>query len=128
MQKADLADIYRDYIRCLNMRDWPRLVKFVDDDAHHNGLRLGPSGYRDMLERDVDEIPDLQFRIELLVSEPPMVAARLMFDVAPKGRFLGLEINGRRVEFSENVFYRFREGKIVEVWSVLDKAAIEGQL
>lgn len=128
MQKADLADIYRAYIQCLNDRDWARLVKFVDDDARHNGRRLGTSGYREMLERDCEDIPDLRFHIELLVCEPPMIASRLAFHVAPKGKFLGLDVNDRRVSFTENVFYRFRDGKIVEVWSVLDKTAIEGQL
>ncbi|WP_336605525.1 ester cyclase [Chromohalobacter canadensis] len=27
--------------------------------------------------------------------------------------------------FAENVFYEFRDEKIVQVWSVIDKAAIE---
>ena len=128
MRKDDLADIYRDYIACLNAQDWPRLVKFVDDDVHHNGRRLGLSGYREMLERDYEDIPDLQFAIALLVCDPPHVAARLAFHVSPRGNFLGLDINGRRVSFTENVFYAFRDGNIVEVWSIIDKAAIELQL
>ena len=128
MHKTDLADIYRDYIDCLNARDWPRLARFVDDDAHHNARRLGQSGYREMLERDYDEIPDLRFNIALLVVDPPYVASRLAFNVAPRGNFLGLAVNGRRVSFTENVFYEFRETKIIRVWSVLDKAAIEAQL
>jgi predicted ester cyclase len=37
-------------------------------------------------------------------------------------------VNGRRLRFSENVFYAFRDGKIARVWSVIDKAAIESQL
>jgi predicted ester cyclase len=32
------------------------------------------------------------------------------------------------VSFAENVFYQFRAGKIAEVWSVIDKRAIEAQL
>ena len=128
MPEADLADIYRGYIDCLNSRDWPRLVKFVDEDARHNGRRLGLSGYREMLERDFEDIPDLRFHIALLVCEPPHVASRLAFDVTPRADFLGLAVNGRRVRFTENVFYRFRDGKIAEVWSVIDKTAIEGQL
>jgi predicted ester cyclase len=32
------------------------------------------------------------------------------------------------VAFSENVFYTFVDGKIAQVWSVIDKAAIERQL
>ncbi len=37
-------------------------------------------------------------------------------------------MNGRRVNFAENVFYRFEGGKVAEVWSVVDKGAIEAQL
>jgi predicted ester cyclase len=81
-----------------------------------------------MLERDVLEIPDLRFDIELLVIEPPMVASRLRFDCSPRRTFLGLDIDGRRVSFAENVFYVLREGKIAKVWSVIDKSAIEAQL
>ena len=128
MQKADLADIYKRYITCLNAQDWSGLGTFVDDDARHNGRPLGLSGYREMLEKDFEDIPDLQFKIEMLVADPPFIASRLRFDVTPKGEFLGLAVNGRRVSFAENVFYEFRDGKIVEVWSVIDKAAIEKQL
>jgi len=126
--RADLADIYRAYIACLNAQDWAKLGQFVHDDASHNGRRLGLPGYRAMLERDFTDIPDLQFDIELLLADPPMIASRLRFDCTPKGKFLGLDVNGRRVTFAENVFYQFRDGKIEQVWSVIDKAAIEAQL
>jgi predicted ester cyclase len=125
---GDLADIYRDYIACLNKQDWPNLGRFVADDARHNDRRVGLSGYRKMLEKDFMEIPDLHFNIQRLVADPPYVASRLLFDCTPKGKFLGLDVNGRRVSFTENVFYRFNAGRIAEVWSVIDKAAIEAQL
>jgi predicted ester cyclase len=128
MSKADLSNVYRGYIACLNQRDWPKLGQFVDDNVYYNGRQIGLSGYREMLERDYDEIPDLHFDIELLISDSPYIASRLAFDCSPKGKFLGLDINGRRVSFSENVFYEFREDKIVRVWSVIDKATIEAQL
>jgi predicted ester cyclase len=128
MTEIVLSDLYRDYIACLNRQDWPNLQRFVQDDVSHNGRAFGLAGYRAMLERDFEEIPDLYFNIELLVAEPPYVASRLNFDCAPNGLFLGLPVNGRRVRFAENVFYRFRAGKIDEVWSVIDKAAIEAQL
>ena len=46
----------------------------------------------------------------------------MAFDCSPKGKFLGLDVNGKRVRFAENVFYEFRAEKIVQVWSVIDKA------
>jgi predicted ester cyclase len=128
MTKTDLAEIYRAYIACLNRQDWPKLGQFVDDDAIHNGRRIGLSGYREMLERDFDEIPDLHFNIRMLISDPPYIASRLDFDCTPKGTFLGLHVDGKQVSFSENVIYEFRGEKIVQVWSIIDKAAIEAQL
>jgi predicted ester cyclase len=125
---SNLADIYRCYIACLNAQDWPRLGNFVHDDAVHNGKFIGLSGYIAMLEKDNEDIPDLHFDIQLLISDPPHIASRLLFDCRSKGIFLGLPVNGKRVSFTENVFYEFREGKICAVWSVIDKAAIEGQV
>ena len=128
MTKTELADVYRAYIACLNERRWQALGQFVHEDARHNDRRLGLSGYREMLEKDFREIPDLQFRIQLLIVDPPSIASRLQFDCTPKVKFLGLAVNGKRVSFAENVFYEFRDGKIWRVWSIIDKAAIEAQL
>jgi predicted ester cyclase len=128
MIKTDLSAIYRDYIACLNEQDWPKLEQFIHDEVHYNGRRIGLSGYREMLERDFHEIPDLHFDVQLLISDPPYIASRLGFDCTPKGKFLGLHVNGKRVSFTENVFYEFRREKIKRVWSVIDKVAIEAQL
>jgi predicted ester cyclase len=128
MTEPDLSDIYRSYIACLNKQDWQKLQQFVHDDVYYNDQRIGLSGYREMLERDFSDIPDLHFSIELLVTDPACVAARLRFNCTPKGRFLGLAVNGRTVSFAENVLYEFRGERIGHVWSIIDKAAIEAQL
>jgi predicted ester cyclase len=128
MTRAVLSRTYRDYIACLNRQDWPNLVQFVHEDVHYNGKRVGLSGYRDMLEADFRAIPDLYFDIELLISGPPHVASRLRFDCTPTGMLFGLAVNGRRVQFAENVFYEFREERIANVRSIIDKAAIASQL
>jgi predicted ester cyclase len=128
MTKTELSDVYREYIACLNKQDWPKLEQFVHDEVCHNGQQVGLSGYRKMLEKDFSEIPDLHFNIQLLISDPPYIASRLSFDCSPKGRFLGLDVNGKSVSFAENVFYEFRREKIWRVWSVIDKPAIEAQL
>ena len=125
---TSLSDLYPAYIDCLNQRDWAELGRYVDDDVEHNGQLLKLSGYRDMLMQDFEDIPDLHFNIQLLACSPPLVAARLAFTCSPKGRFLGLSVNGRMVSFTENVFYEFRRSKIASVWSIIDKSAIEDQL
>jgi len=124
----NLEAVYRKYIDCLNERNWADLGRFVHDEVQHNGRPLGIGGYRAMLENDHEQIPDLRFEVELLVVQSSWVACRLRFDVTPKGDFLGVPVNGRRVTFCENVFYGFDDGKIRDVRSVIDKSAIEVQL
>lgn len=128
MTPADLSAVYLEYIACLNQQDWAALGRFVDDEVSHNGRPFGLRGYREMLEEDFRQIPDLHFSVALLVAGPPHVASRLAFVCTPRATFLGLPVNGRRVAFAENVFYEFRGRKIWRVWSVIDRAAIEAQL
>ena len=128
MIKTELSGIYRNYIACLNRKDWSHLEQFVHDEVSYNGQRIGIFAYREMLEDDFHKIPDLHFNIQLLISDPPYVASRLSFDCTPTGKFLGLDVNRKRVFFSENVFYQFRGEKIEQVWSIIDKAALEAQL
>ena len=125
---TDLAQAYRGYIACLNAQDWDNLGQFLRDDVRYNGDTVGIGGYRAMLEADFRAIPDLVFTVDLLVTEPPQIAARLKFDCTPVGELFGLPVNGQRVQFSENVFYEFAAGRIQAVWSVIDKAAIAAQL
>ena len=128
MTKTELAQIYRDYIACLNRRELSALGRYVHENVSHNGRPLGVAGYRGMLENDYADIPDLHFDVELLIVDPPCVASRLHFDCTPRATFMNLGADGVRVSFAENVFYEFAQEKIIRVWSVIDKAAIEAQL
>ena len=128
MTGEEITDCYRDYIACLNSQNWPELGRFVHDEVHYNGRFVGLDGYRQMLEADFRAIPDLQFTIGLLIAEPPHVAAQLLFDCTPTGELFGFAVNGKRVAFTENVFYGFGEGRIRNVRSVIDKAAVGDQL
>ncbi|WP_434577182.1 ester cyclase [Pseudomonas sp. Z5-35] len=125
---SNLVGIYNDYIACLNAQDWANLGLFVHPEVVHNARRLRLHGYQSMLEANYRDIPDLRFEVEFLVIDPPTLAARLAFNCTPAGEFLGLAVNGARISFAENVFYGFEGGRIREVWSIVDKQAIEAQL
>ncbi|UNZ53863.1 ester cyclase [Agrobacterium tumefaciens] len=122
-----LEGIYLDYLDCLNRQAFDELGIYVDDNVEHNGRPLGLSGYRDMLVRDFADIPDLRFQEEIVVSNGTRIGARLFFDCGPKATFMGLPVNGRRVQFCEHVFYEFEHQKIRRVWSVIDKNELERQ-
>lgn len=128
MTPQALTAFYQGYLACLNAQDWPHLGDFVAEDASHNGRPFGLTGYRDMLVGDFRAIPDLRFVPVQILAQPPDIAARLRFDCHPAGTLFGLPVNGRRVVFDEHVFYRLRDGRIAEVWSLIDAAAIAAQI
>jgi predicted ester cyclase len=128
MRQIHLNEIYHLYIACLNNQDWDKLGTFISNDVRYNEKLISLAGYRAMLEGDFLAIPDLRFEIEILISDENHVASRLQFDCTPHGRLFGMDVNGKRIKFSENVIYQFRDHKIVSVWSVIDKAAIAAQL
>lgn len=128
MKPMNLSEQYYDYIACLNSPELNRLDDFVCDDVIYNGSAIGLDGYREMLAGDFADIPDLRYTVELLVADTLTVASRLYFNCHPRAEFRGLQVNGQQVRFYENVFYRYREGKIAQVWSVIDQAEIARQL
>ncbi|CAN5659560.1 hypothetical protein BH10ACT9_BH10ACT9_03740 [soil metagenome] len=69
----------------------------------------------------------LLFAAELMVAQADVVACRLSFQCTPQHRFLGFDPPGTPITFPEHVFYRFRDFKISEVWSVIDTQAIAAQ-
>lgn len=127
-QESATARMYDRYIACLNARAWDELGEFVAADVVHNDRRLGFYGYRAMLEENVRDIPDLYFNVDVIVVNASHIASRLRFDCTPVQEFLGVPVNGRRVVFHEHALYTLRAGKVAEVLSIIDKAAVEAQV
>lgn len=123
----DAESFYRRYIAALNDRRLDDLGEFVQEELTYNGRPMTRLDYRNMIAGDIAAIPDLRFEIRLLVVAGDQVACRLHFDCTPRGEFLGLRPSGRRISFAEHVFYRLREGKIAEVWSLIDRSAVAEQ-
>jgi len=123
-----LDRIYRDYIGALNDRRFNDLDRYVHDRLVYNDEEWTRERYRALLVDDVRNIPDLRYTIQQLVVGPDHVACRIWFDCTPQHEFLGIDAAGRRVSFAEHVFYRFRAGRIEQVWSLIDTDGIRRQL
>lgn len=124
----NLADTYQRYLHCLNERRWDDLGDFVADELSYNSTPMTLGDYRAARQAEARAIPDLQFTAELVVADDDTVAARLFFRCTPTEPFLGFEPTGALISFAEHVFYKFRDQKIVQVWSLLDVPAIAGQM
>jgi len=128
MTHPGLEGHYRAYLAALDERRFDDLVDFVAGDLTYNGERMTRRQDWGMIAADAAAIPDLVFAAEVVVAAGDRVACRLVFDCTPRSEFLGFTPNGRRLVFAEHVFYRFRDGRITEVASLIDRPAIERQL
>ena len=126
MTKADLSDLYRRYIACLNRRDWPRLGQFVGESVAITACgsaspaiaRCSSASRRSLTSHSTSPVD----RRSAACREPPRVRLRAKGKVPrSRRRRAPRRLHGKR-------FYEIREGKIDAVWSIVDKAAIEAQL
>ena len=123
-----LEATYRAYIDALNERRFADLDEFVHDRLTYNGEEWPFDRYKALLAEDAWRIPDLHYDVHLLITGADHVACRIWFDCTPRHPVLGIDASGRRVSFAEHVFYRFRDNRIHEVWSVIDTDGIRRHL
>lgn len=104
-----------------------RLDKFADF-VHEDFITSGPQGpmsrgigpARSFTEEFLKAVPD--YRIELLdqVAEGDRVAVRWICRGTHRGTLMGVPGTGRRFALSGISIYRFRDGKLAEVWRERD--------
>jgi steroid delta-isomerase-like uncharacterized protein len=106
---------------------------FADDYARHD-LRPtpavpGPPGQAQIARAFREAFPDLRWRIDLLVAEGDLVAARWTASGTHTGPWAGVSPTGRRAEFSGVNIFRFgATGKVVEIWNHRDDLGLSEQL
>ncbi len=73
--------------------------------------------------------PDLHCVVEDLLGDDDRVAVRLSFSGTHTGaEWFGLQPSGKTWSVTEQVFFRFEKGKIVEAWEDYDEYAMRQQL
>jgi len=134
-----LDQTYRGYIAAINAQDWTLVQTFVNDPVIHNDVTYSPATYCGLMTGSFESCPDFTFTIAKLVTHtiPSVHSAAPSGDIAciiilegtPIKEFLGIPgLPGRKIKFAEHVFYEWREGKIVNVKSLLDLDGLKRQL
>ncbi|MEU4361680.1 ester cyclase [Promicromonospora sp. NPDC023987] len=128
----ELESRYRAYLAALNERRLDDLVEHVHDELTYNGEPMTRRQYQELIAADLAAAPDLVYDAQIVVAANDaaggQVACRLTFDCTPRGELLGFRPDGARLRFAEHVFYRYQDGRIAAVRSMIDRAAIAEQL
>ncbi len=106
---------------------------FADDYLRHD-LRPsqaapGPPGQAQIAQAFRTAFPDLEWRVDLLIAEGELVAARWTASGTHAGPWAGMAPTGRRAEFSGVNIFRFGlAGKVIEIWNHRDDLGLQEQL
>lgn len=103
------------------------------DFRDHNlpeGTPPGPETalqYRAMLHK---AFPDLRVKIEDIIAEGDRVAVRASWTGTHRGLLpiMPVPVSNRAFSLTGMVFWRIRDGKIVERWATLDRLGLQQQL
>lgn len=80
----------------------------------------GREAYKDNLRMVRAGFPDLFFEAHEVIAEDDKVIAYCTFGGTHEGNLMGVEPTGTSVEVWDFVYYRFDDGKVVEVISLPD--------
>jgi len=75
-----------------------------------------------------EAFPDLRTDTDGLIAEGELVAARLTLSGTHKGPWGGAAPTGTRVRMASMMFFRFENGKLVELWESDDQLGFRRQL
>jgi steroid delta-isomerase-like uncharacterized protein len=106
---------------------------FADDYVRHD-LRPGRAdpgagGQALIAEQFRRAFPDLEWRVDLVLGDDDLVAARWTASGTHSGTWTDVAPTGRRVTFSGVNIFRFGDdGKVVEIWNHRDDLGLMQQL
>jgi steroid delta-isomerase-like uncharacterized protein len=102
---------------------------YVRHDLRSTQAAPGAAGQARIAEQFRSAFPDLQWRIDLILGERDLVAARWTASGTHTGEWGDLPPTDKRAEFSGVNIFRFGEhGKVVEIWNHRDDLGLMEQL
>ena len=72
--------------------------------------------------------PDVKFVIEDFVQQGDRLAARVTLEGTHRADFAGMPATGKRMKVYDFAMYRIADGKITDIWSLIDMQAMRDQL
>ncbi len=102
-----------------------------DDVVVHAPAGLSTSGINSEIESWRDALaamPGLSHEFVDVVVSPSLEAARTVVTGTFDGTYGGITARGRSFRFEQAVFAHVRDGKISELWEIVDVSLLRGQV
>ena len=118
--------------RIWNAHEYDKIPQYYAEDyvADYSpyAIRHGLEGIRGMVERSQTTFTDYHEELHEMIAEGDTVVLRITISGVQTGQWGQLPPTGKRVEFDEAVFLRFRDGKVIHQRGIVDNLAALRQL
>lgn len=110
------------------------LAKYFASDARVHSMTpgsiagIGLDYLKERAQSLLNAFPDIHFVIEDVVEQGDILAARVTLEGTQRADFAGVPATGKRMKVYDFAMYRIVEGKITDVWSLIDMQAMRTQL
>ena len=93
-----------------------------------NGERIDRESHKHLISLWHIAFPDLNFTIEDLIVEQDRVIERWVARGKHAGDFFGISATGKQIEIMGILIHHIKDGRINEIWEVLDMMGLLEQL
>lgn len=95
---------------------------------HELGMAQGIGGVQTFLDMLKAAFPDIEGRVDDVVSQGNKMVVRMTWEGTHQGDFLGIAPTGRRVSYGRIEIERLEDGKLAEHWGEYDFYGLLRQL
>lgn len=88
----------------------------------------GPATVRQFVEALLNAFPDTRVEVVHLMAEGDWTAVHFRATGTHQGDFMGIAPTGKPIDIRGTSFQRFKEGKMVEEWEIVQEMAMMRQL
>ena len=129
MSEANKQVVRRAFEEVWNQRKLEAIDElFAPDFVFHSPAEPEPirglEGYRRFVARIREGFPDVRVRVEEILAEGDLVAARVTMEMTHTGIYQGIPPAGKRLRATQIFVDRMAGGKIAEAWQEVDALGI----
>ncbi len=98
------------------------------DELRTNGVHVGVAGPVARIRDRLTGFPDLATSIEDMFASEAKLAVTLMWRGTHAGPYGGVPATGKTVEVRDSAIWHFRDGKVIEIFTLQDQFAMLKQV
>ena len=97
-------------------------------DPQNPTIAKGPQGAKSTLATNLRAFPDLKISIEREIADGDYVVQHLIATGTNTGEFNGMPATGKKTNVTGVMTSKFKDGKVIEAWSLFDSLGLLQQL